>query len=81
GAAIAGMRYFGDFERFAGLSHHTADRLAQLDDRMGHLLAAPEAAVSYLDIARLAREFDDIAFEEIEGWQSVFGGKHIAVPV
>ncbi|MFM5908432.1 MAG: hypothetical protein ACKOPO_12755, partial [Novosphingobium sp.] len=46
GAAIAGMRYFGDFERFAGLSHHTADRLAQLDDRMGHLLAAPEAAVS-----------------------------------
>ncbi len=80
GAAVAGMRYFGDFERFAGISHRAEARLGELDQRMWRLLQAPPEKLNYLHVAELARAVDDAVIDEIEGWQSVFGGKHIAVP-
>lgn len=81
GAAIAGIRYFGDFERFAAISEATAERLDAAHSRIALLLAAPETALDYDHVSDLAHAADDIVVSEIESWQSVFGGKHITVPV
>lgn len=81
GAAIAGMRYFGDFERFAAISEVTAEKLDALHDRLELLLTVPDADADYARAAELAHAADDIVVSEIENWQAVFGGKHITVPV
>ena len=81
GAGIAGIRYFGDFERFAAISDVTAEKLDNVHRRIRHLLEAPDGMLDYAAVAELAHTVDDIVVVEIEGWQSVFGGKHITVPV
>lgn len=81
GAAIAGMRYFGDFERFAAISQVTATKLDAIDQRIDQLLSAGEDGLAYSHVAELARGAESTMVDEIEGWQAVFGGKHIAVPV
>ena len=78
--AIAGIRYFGDFERFAAISEVTAEKLDALHGRIALLLSAPDAALSYGLVAELAHGADQIVVAEIENWQAVFGGKHISVP-
>ena len=42
----------------------------------GAIVVTPDGRVT-----ELAHAADDIVFAEIENWQAVFGGKHIAVPV
>jgi hypothetical protein len=74
------MRFFGDFERFAAISQVTAEKLEQIERRIDHLLAGPEAAIDYAGVSRLAHEIDDVVVAEIESWQAVFSGKHIALP-
>jgi hypothetical protein len=81
GAAIAGMRYFGDFERFAAISEVTAEKLDAVHARLSLLLNAPDDALDYARASELAHTADDIVVSEIENWQAVFGGKHITVPV
>jgi hypothetical protein len=81
GGAIAGIRYFGDFERFSAISDVTAQRLEGISGRINLLLNAPEHHISYAHIADLARATDDVVIAEIESWQAVFSGKHISVPV
>jgi hypothetical protein len=81
GGAFAGIRYFGDFERFAAISEVTAEKLAEVESRIETLLAAPEGSLRYSQVADIAHAMDDIVVSEIENWQSVFGGKQIAVPV
>jgi hypothetical protein len=81
GGAFAGIRYFGDFERFAAISEVTAEKLSEVERRIAILLNVPEGALRYSQIADLAHEMDDIVVSEIENWQSVFGAKQIAVPV
>jgi hypothetical protein len=81
GGALAGIRYFGDFERFASISEITAEKLADVEHRIATLLKAPEGQLSYAQVAALAHTIDDIVVTEIENWQSVFGSKQIAVPV
>jgi hypothetical protein len=81
GGAIAGVRYFGDFERFAAISEVTASKLEGVHARIRPLLAAPESALEYGLIADLAHAADDIVVSEIESWQAVFGNKNITVPV
>lgn len=81
GAAIAGIRYFGDFERFSAISQITAERLDGLDRRIGILAADQEAMIDYALVADLAHEMDSIVVSEIENWQAVFAGKQITVPV
>ncbi len=81
GGAFAGIRYFGDFERFAAISEVTAEKLEALEQRASLLLADPAIALSHGRIADLAHAMDDIVISEIESWQSVFAGKNIAVPV
>lgn len=81
GAAIAGMRYFGDFERFAAISQVTATKLTALDQRIDQLLGAGTADLGFAQVAELVRAVESTVVDEIEGWQAVFGGKHIAVPV
>ena len=81
GGAFAGIRYFGDFERFAAISDVTAEKLAVVETRIAILLKAPEGGLRYAQIAELAHAIDDIVVTEIENWQSVFGSKQIAVPV
>ena len=78
--AIAGIRYFGDFERFAAISEVTAEKLDALHGRIVLLLSAPDEALSYGQVAELAHGADQIVVAEIENWQAVFGGKHITVP-
>ena len=81
GAALAGIRYFGDFERFSAISEVTAAKLDAVHQRLALLLSAPDHALSYAQVSELAHAADDIVISEIESWQAVFGGKHITVPV
>ncbi len=81
GGAIAGIRYFGDFERFSSISEVTSEKLSAIHSRMTQLLASPESAMDYGQVADLARAVDDVVVGEIESWQAVFAGKHVAVPV
>jgi len=81
GSAIAGIRYFGDFERFAALSDVAAGKLEAIAWRIRLLLESPDGALDYGRAADLAHAVDAVVVAEIEGWQSVFGGKHISVPV
>lgn len=81
GGAIAGIRYFGDFERFAAISEVTAEKLTGIEQRIGLLLAAPPDELRYAQVANLAHALDDIVVAEIENWQAVFGAKQIAVPL
>jgi hypothetical protein len=78
---IAGIRYFGDFERFAAISEVTAEKLDALHGRITLLLSAPDEALTYAQVAELAHGADQIVVAEIENWQAVFGGKHIKAPV
>ncbi|HLI65963.1 MAG TPA: hypothetical protein VKU90_06330 [Caulobacteraceae bacterium] len=80
GGAVAGVRYFGDFERFAAISEVTAKKLDSVHGRIALLLAAPDAAIDYGLVADLAHAADDIVVSEIENWQAVFGSKNITVP-
>ncbi len=81
GAGIAGIRYFGDFERFAAISEITAEKLASVHARIALLLSGGADALDYDHVADLAHAADDIVVSEIENWQAVFGGKHVTVPV
>lgn len=81
GGAIAGIRYFGDFERFAAISDVTAQKLDSVHARIALLLKAPDENMDYGPVAELAHAADDIVVSEIENWQAVFGGKQITVPV
>jgi hypothetical protein len=81
GGAIAGIRYFGDFERFSAISTVTAERLTAIDLRAQLLLAAPDGEMDYGRVADLAHAMDEAVVSEIESWQAVFGGKNVTVPV
>ncbi len=81
GGAFAGVHYFGDFERFAAISAITAEKLSDVETRIGFLLNAPDSEITYTRVSGLAHAIDDIVVAEIENWQAVFGGKHITVPV
>jgi hypothetical protein len=81
GASIAGIRYFGDFERFAAISEVTAKKLDTVHKRIQILLGAEDGKLNYARVSELAHIVDDIVVTEIENWQAVFGGKHITVPV
>ena len=81
GAAIAGIRYFGDFERFAAISEVTAEKLDAITRRINVLMQAPDERLTYASVRELAHAADDVVFAEIENWQAVFGGKHITIPV
>jgi hypothetical protein len=81
GGAIAGIRYFGDFERFSAISSVTAEKLTAIGARAQLLLAAPDAELDYGRVADLAHAMDEVVVSEIESWQAVFGGKNVSVPV
>lgn len=81
GASIAGIRYFGDFERFAAISQVTARKLDAVHGRIDLLLTAPQGEIRFTSVTELAHATDDIVVSEIENWQAVFGGKTITVPV
>lgn len=81
GGAIAGVRYFGDFERFAAISEVTSQKLDGVHERIRLLLRAPDGKLDYASVANLAHAADDIVVAEIENWQAVFGGKQFTVPV
>jgi MFS family permease len=81
GGALAGIHYFGDFERFAAISESTANRLSAIDQRIRLLLTAPDSELNYARVADIAHEVDEVVISEISHWQDVFAGKHISVPV
>lgn len=80
GGCLAGIRFFGDFERFAAISRVTAAKLGAVDARIALLLRAPDDALDYDAVAALAHAADDIVVSEIENWQAVFEAKQITVP-
>ena len=69
GGAFAGIRYFGDFERFAAISEVTAEKLAEVEQRIGILLNVGDGELRYSQVADLAHAIDDIVVTEIENWQ------------
>jgi hypothetical protein len=81
GGAAAGIRYFGDFERFSAISDVTAQKLAGVKVRIQMLLNSPINCLNYAQVAEITHATDDIVVAEIESWQAVFSGKHITVPV
>jgi len=81
GATVAGIRYFGDFERFSAISEVAAEKLDSIAKRIDLMLAGDDAEIDYDSVSRLAHAMDDVVVDEIESWQAVFGGKHITVPV
>lgn len=80
GANLAGIRYFGDFERFGAISRVAAERLGEIEARIGLLLSGAEAALTYSATADLIHALDEAVVEEIASWQAVFGAKHLALP-
>jgi hypothetical protein len=80
GGCLSGIRFFGDFERFAAISRVTAAKLETVERRIALILRAPDAALDYGSVAALAHATDDIVVSEIENWQSVFEAKQITVP-
>lgn len=80
GGCLSGIRFFGDFERFAAISRVTAAKLGAVDARIALLLRAPDAALDYGAVTALAHAADDIVVSEIENWQAVFEAKQITVP-
>lgn len=81
GAAIAGIRFFGDFERFAAISKVASDKLDAIHHRIAVLATSADDGLTYARVADLAHAADDVVVAEIESWQAVFAGKHITVPV
>jgi hypothetical protein len=81
GAALAGIRYFGDFERFAAISDVTRAKLLRLEARADILLDGDAHWISYEHVADITQAMSDIVVEEIESWQSIFGTKKMSVPV
>ncbi|AWW75608.1 hypothetical protein CD351_14315 [Erythrobacter sp. KY5] len=80
GANLAGIRYFGDFERFSSISRVTVAKLADVEERIVLLLSGDEQRLTYHVASDLVRAIDDIVVEEIESWQAVYGAKHLALP-
>ena len=80
GANLAGIRYFGDFERFSAISLVTASKLASVDARIELLLTGEPSRLTYRAASELVQTVDEIIVDEIENWQSVFGAKHLALP-
>jgi hypothetical protein len=81
GGAVAGIRYFGDFERLAAICALAAEKLASIHGRIAQLLEVAEGALDYAQVADIARAVDDVAVSEIESWQALLSGKHILVPI
>lgn len=81
GAAIASVRYFGDFERFASISDVTSAKLDRLIHRADLLLESSWDEINYGDHVDLARAMDEVVVSEIESWQSIFATKKMSVPV
>ena len=65
----------------SAISKVTSEKLHAVHLRIEQLLAAPDGALDYGRAADLAHAADDVVVSEIESWQSVFGGKHVTVPV
>jgi hypothetical protein len=80
GANLAGIRYFGDFERFGAISQVAAQRLGEIEARMTLLLSGADEALTYAAAADLLHALDEAVVGEIESWQAVFGAKHLALP-
>lgn len=80
GSALAGIRFFGDFERMAEISEVAASRLDTIGKRIETLLTAPDRAMTYRHVAQIMRATDQAVIAELEAWQSVFSSKVIAVP-
>ena len=81
GAAIAGIRYFADYERFSVISDVSAEKLDRLVRRADMLLASAQTEADYTDFSDLAHAMNDVVIDEIESWQAIFGTKKMAVPV
>ena len=80
GANLAGIRYFGDFERFAAISRVAAGKLREIEARITLLLSGADSALTYAATADLIHALDEAVVEEIASWQAVFGAKHLALP-
>jgi Protein of unknown function (DUF4231) len=81
GGAVAGIRYFGDFDRFAAISRVSAEKLDRLHRRAMLLHNAPACSLDYGSVSDLAHAAEEVVVSEIESWQAVFAGKHFTVPV
>jgi len=80
GANLAGMRYFGDFERFSAISNVTARKLATIEERIVLLLSGDRERLTYKATSEVVKLVDETVIEEIASWQSVFGAKHLSLP-
>ncbi len=80
GANLSGIRYFGDFERFGAISRVAAEKLREIEERAGLLLAGAPSALTYAAAADLIHALDEAVVEEIASWQAVFGAKHLSLP-
>jgi hypothetical protein len=76
GAALAGIRFTGDFEGFAQRSTETADNLEALAPEYAKALAAPDLERSAEFLVMAAR----IMMEDLGGWRSLYSRKQLSLP-
>lgn len=76
GAAIAGIRFTGDFEGFAKRSADTASALKAL--KQDYADAAPQPRLGNTSHVLVATA--GVLAEDIGGWQSLYGRKELALP-
>lgn len=76
---FASVRYFGDFERFAGISFVAFSKLHGVDQLVERFHAS-EIATDYAAASRILHQLDDIVIAELESWQSVFSAKPMSIP-
>jgi hypothetical protein len=76
-----------DLERAGGpaangpnISRVAAEKLGEIETRIGLLLAGSESKLTYAAAADLMHALDEAVVDEIASWQSVSGAKHLALP-
>ena len=80
GAALAGLRFQGDFERFADRSRETSQALAQLDEALARLIAdadrptalACTEAPLFEQLRGMVLRLRDILLSDVEDWRFVY---------
>jgi hypothetical protein len=80
GAALAGIRYQGDFERFSDRSQETFDALARIETSLERFIAAadhdgplaPSQAPLFEQLRAIVLELREVLLADVEDWRFVY---------
>lgn len=88
-AALAGVRYHGDFERFAHRSSLTAAKLDRLREQLGPLHLGPAigeggdkaaASPAFENLAAIVAAAEDVFAEDLADWRFAYSMRPVPLP-